>query len=103
MDRAWPLKGRAGPSVISPARNARSTKIRGPSRERRRAVHHYRRYPRSRYGKSTAALRVGVRACNLRLRAEPATPGRVGAQGAQEVHLAEGGPVGVAEVELRVG
>ena len=47
-----PQKGRAGPSVSSPARNARSTKIRGPSRERRRAVHHYRRYPRSRYGKS---------------------------------------------------
>ena len=47
MDRAWPPKGRASPSVSSPARNARSTKIRGPSRERRRAVHHYRRYPRS--------------------------------------------------------
>ena len=55
-----PQKGRAGPSAISPARNARSTKIRGPSRERRRAVHHYRRYPGSCYGKSTVRLLAGV-------------------------------------------
>jgi len=27
MGRAWPSKGRAGPSVISPARNARSSEI----------------------------------------------------------------------------
>src|SRR6266498_3967471 len=55
-----PQKGRAGPSVSSPTRNARSTKIRGPSRERRRAVHHYRRYPPSRVSKSTARLLAGV-------------------------------------------
>src|SRR5689334_4540033 len=111
MDRAWPPKGRAGPSVISPARNARSTKIRGPSRERRRAVHHYRRYPRSCYRKSTATLRAGVSAFNLRkrlvspTRSAAVTPvaGGVGAQGAEEVDLAEGGPVGVTEVELGVG
>src|SRR5580704_1811935 len=35
--------------------------------------------------------------------AEPAVPGGVGAQRPEEVHLAEGGPVGVAEIELGVG
>src|SRR4029077_19877915 len=35
--------------------------------------------------------------------AETTIPGGVGAQRPEEVHLAEGGPVGVAEVELGVG
>src|SRR5215472_18993373 len=34
--------------------------------------------------------------------AEPAVPGGVGAQRPEEIHPAEGRPVGVAEVELRV-
>src|SRR6476660_7190022 len=67
-----PQKGRAGPSVSSPARNARSTKIRGPSRERRRAVHHYRRYPRACYSKSNT--RGGhPREPPIRLREPPKT------------------------------
>src|SRR5690242_3782573 len=106
-----PQKGRAGPSVSSPARNARSTKIRGPSRERRRAVHHYRRYPGSCYSKSTTRggtpPAIPIRASRTRepgpLRAETPTPRGVGAERAEEVDLAERGPVGVAEVELGVG
>ena len=35
--------------------------------------------------------------------AEPALPARVAAQGAEKVDLAEGRPVGVAEVQFRVG
>ena len=53
MDRAWPPKGPRRPSVSSPARNARSTKIRGPPREGRRTIHHYRGVPRPESSKST--------------------------------------------------
>src|SRR5690242_5464876 len=61
---------RAAPALLSSRLHAtrEARRSSGPSRERRRAVHHYRRYPRSCYGKSTAALRAGVSPGNRVLR-----------------------------------
>src|SRR6266702_1233960 len=61
---------RAAPALLSVRQHAtrEARRSEGPSRERRRAVHHYRRYPRTRVGKSTARLLAGVSPGNPALR-----------------------------------
>ena len=96
-------KGRAGPSVISPARKARSI---GDSRALPGTAPRRPPLPKVPANASRQKHRRGYEqrvAGYLRSRAEPAVPRRVGPQRPQEVDLAEVRPVGVAEVELRVG